>query len=366
MRDLNLIYGDIISKVEAEAVRHGGEIGYIPAEDGLYEDMSVSDVSWWTNGFWGGMMWQCFKASGKEVFKVAAKDSEKRLDEALSSFLGLHHDVGFMWLPTSGASYRLTGDMRSYARLLHAATILAGRYNPDGRFIRSWNDDKTGWVIIDSLINLNILYVASRLTGDPRFRQIAMHHADTVMKQHIREDGSSAHIVSLDPDDGHRLEVLAGQGKSPDSSWTRGQSWALYGFTLSYRHTGKQEYLETATKVAGNILERLEACSYVVPVDFQDLEDPRTDNCAASIIACGLLELHEITGNPDYKAAAVRLINILDTRFADYSTSDDGIIMGCTGAFHCKNWNDVKMQYADYYFIEAVLKLLGKAFSIWY
>lgn len=144
------VWGKLQTKMSAECSRIGDRIPYVPV-DGVYkEDKSETDIYWWTNGFWPGMLWQMYHASRQEAYKTAAEGVEQRLDKAFEGFDGLHHDVGFMWLHSAVANYRLTGDERAKTRGLHAANLLAGRFNPRGKFIRAWNDDCTGWIIVDS------------------------------------------------------------------------------------------------------------------------------------------------------------------------------------------------------------------------
>ena len=142
-------YQKTVTKIFEECKRVGDRIPYI-AEDGVYrEDKAQTDIVWWTNGFWPGILWQMYHATGEEMYKETAERVEDKLDRALDLYTGLHHDVGFMWLHSAVADYRITGKERSRARGLHAAHLLAGRYNPRGRFIRSWNRDRSGWVIVD-------------------------------------------------------------------------------------------------------------------------------------------------------------------------------------------------------------------------
>ena len=148
---LDSTYTKLVERFSAECDRIGGKIPYI-AEDGIYKkDMSATpeDLIWWTNGFWPGILWQCYGATGDDKYLTAAREVEDKLDGAFEPYTGLHHDVGFMWLLSAVADYRLTGNERSQARGLHAAHLLAGRYNPRGKFIRSWNRDRAGWVIVD-------------------------------------------------------------------------------------------------------------------------------------------------------------------------------------------------------------------------
>lgn len=214
----------IAAKLAAEVRRNGDIIPYI-AEDGVYKtDMRQKNLSWWTNGFWAGLLWQMYHAVGAAEFKATAEKTEGWLDEAMADFTGLHHDVGFMWMLSAVADYRLTGNEKSRIRAMHAATLLAGRYNPNGRFLRAWNGDKTGWMIVDCLMNLSLLYWASDETGDPRYAEIAQNHADTALRVLLRPDGSCNHIAVLDPVTGELTGAPAGQGYAPGSSWSRGQS----------------------------------------------------------------------------------------------------------------------------------------------
>ncbi len=174
--------------------------------------------AWWTGGFWPGLMWQLYAATGKEIFRAEAVRVENRLTKELCYFKRLYHDVGFMYLLSCGANWMLEGDRDSKRNLLHAATILAGRFNLAGGYIRAWNEDKAGWAIIDSMMNLSLLFWASRETKDPRFDQIAVQHADTAMREFVRVDGSCNHIVIFDPHTGEARRKPGGQGYAEGSS----------------------------------------------------------------------------------------------------------------------------------------------------
>ena len=189
-------------------------------------------------------MWLMYIETGEKEFREAAEISEKQLDRCFEMFYGIHHDVGFMYMPTAVMDHRITGNEESRKRGMHAASLLAGRFNPAGNFIRAWNEnyggDPTGRAIIDCMMNLSLLYWASEERQDPRFRHIAEAHAHTVMKYFVREDGSVCHIVDFDPETGAYISDEGGQGFGKGSSWSRGQAWAMYGFTVSYLHTGKK------------------------------------------------------------------------------------------------------------------------------
>ena len=200
--EINNIYENLEKKIEAECKRMENKIPYW-TEDGIYQqDYAEKDIYWWTNGFWSGILWQLYHATQKELYLNTARKNEELLDKALHGFTGLHHDTGFMWLHSAVADYRLTGSQEALVRGLTAASVLAGRYNPVGKFIRAWNpdcveegEDCTGWIIVDSMMNIPLLYWASQITGDPRFSQIAVNHADTVASCLVRDDGSCGHIA---------------------------------------------------------------------------------------------------------------------------------------------------------------------------
>lgn len=365
------IFEKIDQKLTVEAARQGEKIPYIPAEaTGRYEeDLGTSDPVWWTNGFWSGMMWQMYHATEKAIYKETAELNEAALDKAFEIYTGLHHDVGFMWIHTAVANFRLTGNERSKARGLHAAHLLAGRYNPRGKYIRSWNRDRAGWVIIDSMLNIPLLYWAEEVVGDPRFRYIAEDHADKVMNQIVRPDGSVNHIGVFDPTNGELVETPAGQGYASGSSWSRGQAWAIYGFALSYLHTGKKDYLETAKKVAHYFISEVAKTAWIPLVDFRAPQEPvMIDTSAGMCAACGFLEIAKHVDEYEkdlYIDAAVNILRVTEEKYAIWDMEKDGLIDFSTGSYHEEKWTEVPIIYADYYFVEAILRLLDTDFLIW-
>lgn len=367
---LNSTWSKIEAKMSAECDRIGSRIPYL-SENGRYEeDKAETDIYWWTNGFWPGMLWQMYKATGLEKYRTAAEEVEKKLDAALEGYEGLHHDVGFMWLHSAVANYRLTGNTGSKTRGLHAANLLAGRYNPRGKFIRAWNDDCIGWIIVDCMMNIPLLYWASKITGDPRFSFIARDHADTVLRHIVREDGSCNHIAKLDPENGELLETPGGQGYEPGSSWSRGQAWAIYGFALSYRHTKDQKYLNAAKKIAHYFIANVAMTDYVPLVDFRAPREPvLRDTTAGTCAACGLLELAESVGEPEkplYLNAAVQILKATDRRFCNWNPGEDSIVgNGTVAYFSDSKGHAVPIIYGDYFFVEAILRLRGAGFLIW-
>jgi unsaturated chondroitin disaccharide hydrolase len=375
------VWKKIAAKVSAEAGRMGAKIAYTTV-NGVWQDWGEKNISWWTNGFWPGLLWLVYHGEGADkganaaLFRDAARGVEERFDTALADFERLHHDVGFMWNSSAVLDYTLTRHAPSRVRALHAATILAGRYNPAGRFIRAWNEDRTGWIIIDCMMNLSLLYWASEESGDPRFRYIAQSHADTALEKLVRPDGSCNHIGILDPATGALLETPGGQGFAPGSSWTRGQAWGIYGFAISARHTGESRYLEASKRIANYFITALRRYAalpgraFVPPVDFRAPDEPAAyDASAGTIAACGLLALARLLPEAEgklYFDTALAMLDALETGFCDWRPEKDSIVQRCCEAYHVKEEvRQIPLIYADYYFIEAVHQLLHPAFEAW-
>lgn len=328
----------------------------------------VIDYSWWTNGFWGGLMWIMYSYTKDPLYMECALSQEKTLDKAYGFIDGLHHDVGFMWHITSGANYRITGDSAARTRNLVAAALLGSRYNIDGNFIRAWNGKGTEKLsIIDTLLNLPLLYWASSETNDNRFLQIANAHMNMVMNRHIRSDGSVAHIISHDIENGTFKEV-AGQGYAPGSSWSRGQGWAIYGFALAYTYTKNPEYLDVAKKVAHYFISCV-CDDYLPKVDFRSPYEPVIiDSTASGIAACGLIEIAKAV--PEYEKklyidAAIKLLKALDKHCANYNVGEDPLLMMGTQSYHNVKEREIPIVYGDFYYVEALYKLKNTDFLIW-
>lgn len=350
------------------AVGKAREVDYIPysTENGQWKPVHIH---WWTNGFWPATMWQMYLATKDELYRDEAIRAEKMLDVNLVDFEGLSHDVGFMWLIQSGVRYALEGNKDSYARTMKAAQHLACRYNPNG-FIRAWNGEgRQGWAIVDCMMNLPLLYWASEVTGDPRFRLIAMKHADTAMQVFVRPDGSCNHIIIFDAETGEVLDNPGGQGYESGSSWSRGQAWALYGFTLSYLHTGKKEYLDTAKRVANYFISQI-TDDYIPRCDFRQPAEPvLKDDTAGTVAAAGLLvlaqqlpELEAVT----YYDVAVKMLRAMEKEDINWELNDPALLQRCTSAYHDIPGRHMTMNYADYYFVEAINMLRGQKMLFWY
>lgn len=367
------VYEKILFKEKRVAERNRNKIPYT-AKAGVFDDKSGKDICWWTNGFWGGILWQLYHATQDSLYLEAAVESEIKLDANLMNRQGLDHDNGFKWMPTAVAHYRMTGSREARNRALLAADNLAGRFNPAGRFIRAWNswDGKedgsfAGRAIIDCMMNLPLLYWAGDELKDPKFYHIAKMHADTAMKYFIREDGSVKHIIDMDAETGEYLHSVGGQGYGHGSAWTRGQAWAIYGFVLSYIHTNEKRYLEASMKTADYFISCIPE-SKLIPVDFRQPKEPAyEDSSAAAIASCGMLELAGYA--PDdcketYRAAALGMLKALADKRCCWDSDIDYLIEKCTAAYHDTE-HEYAIIYGDYFFIEAIWKLQGRELFIW-
>ena len=338
--------------------------------DGIYDDCSTpKKIGHWTNGYWPGIMWLMYAATKEDCFKESAEYAEEALDMALENYGCLHHDVGFMWFLSSGADYMLTGNEKSKNRTLHAAASLASRYNVNGGFIKAWNgDDVQGWVIIDSMLNIPLLYWAADITGNIAFKQIAMNHADKCL-QHIRPDGSVYHVREYDIHTGEFLGMTQfTQGYDPiTSSWSRGQAWAIYGFAQSYIYTGEERYLDAAKRVAHYFIAAICNDGYIPKSDFRAPEEPvYVDTSAGAAAACGLIEIAKAVPEFEkklYMNGALNIMKALVENECDWSEEEQSILQrssACYGKQVHRSWI-----YGEYYFVEAMYKLKGFEPILW-
>jgi len=364
-------YEDALERA-AEKFRRSAEIaaaeGIIPykSEKGRWIPSPYDGNGWWTGGFWPGLMWQLWAATGEECFRTEARRVEELLTAEFRRFVSLNHDVGFMYLLSCGADAKLTGDGQAAQDTLHAANLLMGRFNPKG-FIRAWNGrEQMGFAIIDCMMNLSLLFRASRETGDPRFAHVARAHADTALREFLRPDGSVSHIIEFDPATGARVREHAGQGYALGTSWSRGQAWGLYGFTLAHMNTGDGRYLEAAERIAAYFAAHIRPDGLTDSDFCQPEGEERIDNLAGAIAASGLLELEKCTGDARWREAALRLVDALLDSCTDWSGAILGLLTKCTASYHDDGaGRHTNITYGDYFLVEALNKLCGKDPMLW-
>ncbi len=335
--------------------------------DGVYDDQYTTQKGWWTNGFYAGILWKMYNETKDNFYLETARGVQKLLDDAIFEFKELHHDVGFMWLLSSVADYRITGDEAAKQRGLLAASLLAARFNVKGGYLRAWNHNP-GWSIIDSMMNVNLLYWGSENLDDKRFAAIANLHADKTAQCAVRCDGSVKHIIEYDTETGEEIQSHGGQGFGVGSSWTRGQAWAIYGFVLSYLHTGNISYLETAKKVAHYFIANI-TDDYIPVVDFRAPKEPVIKDSSAGVIAaCGLIEIAKAVDENEsglYLEAAIKILRATAEKCADFTEENQQLLNYGTGAYHQEDSHHMSLIYGDYYFLEALIKLGGDDMLFW-
>ncbi|WP_413375811.1 glycoside hydrolase family 88 protein [Alkalihalobacillus sp. 1P02AB] len=370
MNEMELAWVEKAWKQVTEKVgRTSDKIGANFPHASVKGEYKLESPNWWTAGFWPGLLWLLHRDLDDLKLKRIAEECEEKLDKVIKDFYNLDHDMGFMWTLTSLTNYKLTGSEDSKRRALLVATILLGRFNTNGNFIRAWNpwnegEENSGWAIIDCLMNLPLLYWASEETGDPRFRSAAKKHADMVLDYFIRKDGAVHHIVKFDSETGEHLENIGGQGYSEYSAWSRGTAWAIYGLALSYHYTGEERYLQGSKKVAHFFLSHLP--EDMVP--HWDMRIPEEvpkyrDSSAGAIAASGLLFLGEKVGVNEsevYRNAGIKILQSLYINYGDWENeNEDGLILHGTSHYPERSNIDVPLIYGDYYFVEGLARLKG-------
>lgn len=328
------------------------KIEYIPIDD-------------WTSGFFPGSMWYMYELThDKKWEKVGTKYTEA-LDSV--KYLKWHHDIGFMIYCSYGNAYRLTKNPAYESVIVEAAKSLSTRFRPAAGVIQSWDEDrgwqgKKGWscpVIIDNMMNLELLFEATKLSGDTTFRHIAISHADMTLKNHYRPDFSCYHVVDYDKNKGGVRGRCTAQGYSDESAWARGQAWGLYGFTVCYRETQDKRYLEMAEKIYDFLFKNKNMPADLVPYwDFNapNIPNEPRDASAAAVIASALYELSQY--KPEYKDTADKIMASLSSPAyrAIVGTNGNFLLMHSVGSIPHTQEIDVPLNYADYYFLEALVR----------
>ena len=319
-------------------------------------EMVVSNPYNWTSGFFPGVLWLLYEHTGDEQLKEYADIFTRRL-EVLKDYTKTH-DLGFMVFCSYGNAYRLTGDTYYKSIVEQASAALVTRYNPTVGCIRSWNTKRKEnpeldyIVIIDNMMNLEMLEWAG-------YPDIARTHADTTIKNHFREDNSTYHVVAYNELTGEIVEKRTAQGVANDSAWARGQAWGLYGYTMMYRMTGEQRYLEQAVKIADYLLPRLPEDS--IPNWDYDAEAQSKDSSAGAIMASALIELYGFTQNKEYlKTAECQLRELCSEAYlAQPGENGNFILKHGVGHYPAGTEVDVPLAYGDYYFVEAAMRYLS-------
>lgn len=311
----------------------------------------------WTSGFFPGNLWLAYRLTGDKQLEQDAIRFTNYL-YPLREYKGTH-DIGFMMNCSYGNAYRTAPADSARQALIQTADNLCGRFDPQIGCIRSWDFGRWNFpVIIDNMMNLDLLFYVYHLTGDERYKDIALKHADTTMKNHFRPDYSSWHVVSYNNDGTVELKCTH-QGKNDDSSWARGQAWAVYGYTSCYRETKDPKYLEQAQNIAGYIMKTVSTNDSIPLWDYNAPDSPQTprDASAASVTASALIELSTLAENGQaYFDYAERLLkNLSSPAYLAQPGENQGFILKhSTGSLPNGSEIDTPINYADYYYLEAL------------
>ena len=319
----------------------------------------------WTEGFWSGICWMLFKETSLDKWKKGAETSQNIFINHKN--LTTDHDIGFIFNNSYGKGYRITGNKKYKQIMIDAAQSLSSRFNGNIGCIQSWDcvdnwQTKRGWkfpVIIDNLMNLEILFEATKLTGETKYEDIAIRHALTTMEYHFREDGSAYHVVDYDPLTGSVRSKETAQGYADESTWARGQAWALYGYTMCYRYTGNERFLIQAERIYDYIINHPNYPEDGIPYwdfDVPNISTEPRDASAAAIMASAMIELDEYSEINCLKQAG-RILRTLSSN--DFLKDDTQyfLLNHSIGSIPHGNEIDVPLVYADYYYLEALIKM---------
>lgn len=330
----------------------------------------------WTASFWPGMLFLSKQLTGGNEFDGTIKNQMDSFEERLDQEIALEtHDIGFLYSLTAVADYRLTKNEQAKEMAIKAANLLMKRYSPKAHIIQAWgnlNDpEQRGRMIIDCLMNLPLLYFASEMTGDEKYKKAAYEHAKQTQKYIVRENATTFHTYYFDTETGEALYGKTQQGYSDNSCWARGQAWGIYGFTLSYLYTGDVTFLETAVKVADYFIKELpeDKVSYWDLIFNDGSGEPR-DSSAAAIAVCGLLELAKQLPLSDekhdfYEQTALEIMESLAKNYTTKWENSNGILLHGVYDKKTNKGVDECMIWGDYFYMEALTRLAISWYSYW-
>ena len=331
-----------------------GRMVYIPIDD-------------WCSGFFPGSLCYLYQLTNDKSWLLQSR----RFTEALDSiqYLTWHHDVGFMIGSSYLNIYRLSPNKAYKKAIIQTAKSLCTRFRKKAGVIQSWNVDrgwqsKRGWtcpVIIDNMMNLELLFEASRLSGDSTYWKVAVSHANKTLENQFRKDGSCYHVVDYDPNNGAVLHRQTAQGYADNSAWARGQAWAVYGYTVCYRYTHDRKYLDQAVKTLNFVMQNPNLPEDLIPYwdfDAPNIPNEPRDVSSAACIASALYEMNNYLPDNGYTSLADRIIRSLSSPEYRAPLGKNGcfLLMHSVGSIPHNNEIDVPLNYADYYFLEALTR----------
>lgn len=350
----------IITKIERNMHQYGDQFPSACTTNGKYRIKLNDD---WTNGFWTGMLWLAYENSSNEKFRIQAirnlESFQKRLD---NHYILDHHDIGFLYSLSAGPAIELLNDETSRNMFLQAADVLLQRFQPKGEFIQAWGkigDSKEYRLIIDSLLNLPLLFKATEISGNQKYREVALRHYHTLLSTVIRPNGSTYHTYYFDEKTGLPLFGKTAQGNSDNSTWARGQSWAILGIPLDESYAHSNPFPARYDEIVNVFLESLP--KDLIPYwdfDFTDENPSEKDSSSAAVVACGLLEAEKCNAYPDAGQLAKGLIYQLGTYYTtEHEPENEGLLLhGVYAHSEGKGINEPNL-WGDYFYFEALMRL---------
>ncbi|HJE18452.1 MAG TPA: glycoside hydrolase family 88 protein [Enterococcus casseliflavus] len=349
-----------IQQIEKNSQRFGTQFPSACATNGKYRLKGNDD---WTNGFWTGMLWLAYEWTKEKSFLSRAMENidsfQTRLDD---HFVLDHHDIGFLYSLSAVAGYKITGDEHCKQEVIQAADVLLARFQEKGEFIQAWGtygDPQEYRLIIDSLLNLPLLFAATQLSGEPRYAEAASKHYQTVRKTVIKNDATTFHTYYFDPETGQPSHGATHQGNSDQSIWARGQSWAILGLPLNESYLHSQPFSENYSQIVEVFLAHLPAD--LVPYwdfDFNDQHPAEKDSSALAIAACGLLEAEEMGAYPDAQKIAKGMLYQLGEQYAASQVPEnEGLLLHGVYAHAEGKGIDEPNLWGDYFYLEGLIRL---------
>lgn len=349
-----------IAKLKINMKRFGNQFPSACGTNGVYRIKPNDD---WTNGFWTGMLWLAYEWTNEDVFLEQAMENIKSFQERLDNHFVLdHHDIGFLYSLSAGAGFQLTEKEVCRTQLIQAADVLLARFQPKGNFIQAWGtygDPKEYRLIIDSLINLPLLFKATELTGDRKYQEVAEKHYHTLINTVIREDGTTFHTYYFNHETGLPSHGATHQGNGDQSIWARGQSWGVLGIPLIESLLGNTDMPQIYQTVVDVFIENLP--KDLVPYwdfDFNDEHPSDKDSSSLAVVACGLLEASHVDGYSEAKALAKGMIYQLGEHYATtLEEVNEGLLAHGVYAHAEGKGIDEPNLWGDYFYFEALMRL---------
>ena len=338
---------------------------------------AVKNDSGWNTGFWTGILWHAYELTGDDKYKSVALSQIPSYYDRIKDKIGVnHHDMGFVFTPSCVAAYKLTGNEQAKEAAIMAADHLITRFNEKGQFIQAWGNvgsTSNYRLIVDCLMNIPLLYWASEVTGNTKYRDIAFRHYQTTLSVSYREDGSTYHTYYFDYETGEPLRGVTHQGASDDSTWSRGQAWGMYGPLLTYIYEKDEAAIDTFKAATDYYLDYLPEDHIVYwDLSFTDGDEEPRDSSAAAIALCAMLEgiKHMEDDDPMRESCRQACVNIMNSLIDSYTTRDiprsNGLLIHGTYSKPSNLGVDEMTVWGDYFYMEALHRMLDPDWALYW